>query len=456
MEEKSGRASSSRETVSSFHASAPVIESMEAASKAPLASPWLSEEAHVASLQQPELGGRDQIDASPKSFPWAKTALMGNGTHSSTPSPSPFSPIMEAHVSQPAYHGGGSGSESGTLTAMPTPPSIQTRSPLKSPLKSPFRAFKVPHLKPMRSWKSILPRPNHKSPGKKELKNDEDYTQNTLDGAKQRLEHPGNHTSPMSRISTLLREEHNKSPGSRTRQRKLFGKSPWHRKGSAGSDASATSSILDLLRGHTPLSTPVSEKPAFVTSTNEWSEQFPGGEARRVETPPLREGTEDRPGRSFFFDISQYPPPGKNPRSPLRQQQTAVPDPSPRRRGPTVHGARDQPKNSTGSGGSNHVGSNKHSGGSNKPTTKEWWEVPISVPRWEEMRSSRTFEFDLPEHLPNSPMCPANKKHKSGGTGVCVYHGRRKRSMPKTWGDMMDQSSDEAWEARNMQRESEG
>lgn len=36
------------------------------------------------------------------------------------------------------------------------------------------------------------------------------------------------------------------------------------------------------------------------------------------------------------------------------------------------------------------------------------------------------FEFDMPEHLPNSPMCPANVNHKSGGTGVCVYHGRRK------------------------------
>lgn len=41
--------------------------------------------------------------------------------------------------------------------------------------------------------------------------------------------------------------------------------------------------------------------------------------------------------------------------------------------------------------------------------------------------SPKSFEFDLPEHLPTSPMCPANKKHKSGGTGVCVYHGRSKR-----------------------------
>lgn len=58
---------------------------------------------------------------------------------------------------------------------------------------------------------------------------------------------------------------------------------------------------------------------------------------------------------------------------------------------------------------------------------KEWWEVPNVVPRYEDL-GPKTFAFDLPEHLPNSPMCPANKKHKSGGTGVCVYHGRRKRS----------------------------
>lgn len=61
------------------------------------------------------------------------------------------------------------------------------------------------------------------------------------------------------------------------------------------------------------------------------------------------------------------------------------------------------------------------------PQTKEWWEVPAATPRWSDL-GPKSFEFDLPEHLPNSPMCPANKKHKSGGTGVCVYHGRRKRS----------------------------
>jgi hypothetical protein len=65
---------------------------------------------------------------------------------------------------------------------------------------------------------------------------------------------------------------------------------------------------------------------------------------------------------------------------------------------------------------------------------REWWEVPLAVTRWEDLspatRPLRSFEFDLPEHLPSSPMCPANKKHRGGGIGVCVYHGRRKRSSP--------------------------
>lgn len=53
--------------------------------------------------------------------------------------------------------------------------------------------------------------------------------------------------------------------------------------------------------------------------------------------------------------------------------------------------------------------------------------MPVAIPRYEAMGPA-SFEFDMPEHLPNSPMCPTNKKHKSGGTGVCVFHGRRKRS----------------------------
>jgi hypothetical protein len=36
------------------------------------------------------------------------------------------------------------------------------------------------------------------------------------------------------------------------------------------------------------------------------------------------------------------------------------------------------------------------------------------------------FDWDVPDHLPSSPLCPANPKHPGGGSGICVYHGRGK------------------------------
>ena len=40
------------------------------------------------------------------------------------------------------------------------------------------------------------------------------------------------------------------------------------------------------------------------------------------------------------------------------------------------------------------------------------------------------FELDVPDHLPNSPLCPLNPKHKSGGRAICPLHGRKKRLSP--------------------------
>lgn len=40
-----------------------------------------------------------------------------------------------------------------------------------------------------------------------------------------------------------------------------------------------------------------------------------------------------------------------------------------------------------------------------------------------------TFELTLPpEHLPSSPLCPKNPKHRSGGNGICPFHGRKKEA----------------------------
>lgn len=75
-------------------------------------------------------------------------------------------------------------------------------------------------------------------------------------------------------------------------------------------------------------------------------------------------------------------------------------------------------------------------GSSLSAPTREWWEVshqralrrgPLPLDAGPVTRGAGSgFQFDVPEHLPGSPLCPANGRHKSGGTGVCVYHGRGK------------------------------
>ncbi|GAB7366772.1 hypothetical protein MBLNU230_g0726t1 [Neophaeotheca triangularis] len=37
------------------------------------------------------------------------------------------------------------------------------------------------------------------------------------------------------------------------------------------------------------------------------------------------------------------------------------------------------------------------------------------------------FELDVPDHLPNSPLCPLDTRRKSGGKAICPMHGRGKK-----------------------------
>jgi hypothetical protein len=46
----------------------------------------------------------------------------------------------------------------------------------------------------------------------------------------------------------------------------------------------------------------------------------------------------------------------------------------------------------------------------------------------DEYLTSRRVEQDVPEHFAGSPLCPMSPKHKSGGWGVCPYHGQRRTS----------------------------
>ncbi|OQO02679.1 hypothetical protein B0A48_12208 [Cryoendolithus antarcticus] len=36
-----------------------------------------------------------------------------------------------------------------------------------------------------------------------------------------------------------------------------------------------------------------------------------------------------------------------------------------------------------------------------------------------------SYDHDVPDHLPGSPLCPVELKHKMKGQGICPLHGRR-------------------------------
>jgi hypothetical protein len=39
------------------------------------------------------------------------------------------------------------------------------------------------------------------------------------------------------------------------------------------------------------------------------------------------------------------------------------------------------------------------------------------------------FVFNVPDHLPNSPLCPLSPKHQSGGKAICPVHGRKRATF---------------------------
>ena len=54
----------------------------------------------------------------------------------------------------------------------------------------------------------------------------------------------------------------------------------------------------------------------------------------------------------------------------------------------------------------------------------DWYRAKLVAD--EERDLMTNFELNVPDHLPGSPLCPKHPKHKSGGRGICVYHGRNR------------------------------
>lgn len=209
----------------------------------------------------------------------------------------------------------------------------------------------------------------------------------------------------LDRVSSNLREIATKrllSLSAKTSVSDLSIAAPRRHRYRPNSVYSATSSIRERMMGTPPVSTPDPEelyteershRRLPVGLDEDDSPNFLPSEARRVTTPPLRDGStgKARP-RGFFFDY-------------YAQQDQGFPTD-----GPSQHQTPER------------VGS---------VSDTEWYRRELDTIE-SESSSVEESVARVPEHLPNSPLCPRHPKHRSGGKGVCPYHGKNTTPPPES------------------------
>lgn len=166
---------------------------------------------------------------------------------------------------------------------------------------------------------------------------------------------------------------------------------------------SSSSSIHNAKMGHGPQPSPNhqamytgsdSKQYFSVEISNPDGPSYLPSEARRINTPPSPKSTLNKQLRGFFFDYN------------APNESTSTPSPDAVERHPLP--SRGQRKRSS--------------------SGTDWFRVKLAAD--EANDAQRPFDLNVPDHLPNSPLCPRNPKHRSGGNGICVYHGRKK-SIPR-------------------------
>lgn len=151
---RSGRDSSSRETDSSFQSNS-IPQHMKsvadsASQEPPLASPYLTEEAHVLSLQRPSLSARfvsDESRKSPRAGPGRSPVLPASSRAGSGRSVSPYAPSSERLGPQTPL-----AAEDHQAAVSDGPMSPMSSGP------SPLRSLVAPLRKPGRSWLGLISR----------------------------------------------------------------------------------------------------------------------------------------------------------------------------------------------------------------------------------------------------------------------------------------------------------
>ncbi|KAG8167516.1 hypothetical protein KVR01_003205 [Diaporthe batatas] len=208
-----------------------------------------------------------------------------------------------------------------------------------------------------------------------------------------------NPTEPAQPSTPPEEKEENEAHGPLKGLRKWFSKGPHGHKDNGSPPSRHTSSSSDsnhMWPAQKSLSNPAGgagDHKRFKASGAMSS--YPANEAVPVTTPPLKQSADGRT-RNFFFEI-KHPIPTDTSLSSSTSSARAAPRVFSYRKG---------------------VDSQR----------REWWDEPKALVRRDPVKGISYFEFDTPEHLPSSPMCPANAMHKLKGRGVCVFHGRGRRA----------------------------
>ena len=239
----------------------------------------------------------------------------------------------------------------------------------------------------------------------------------------------------LDRVSSTLRflpERRNPSPSSTISSSNLsIAASGWqrmmhHHQHSTSTNLSASSSIRGMMMGKPPIPTPEAEAMYTASDDNKYMAvdltdgknnggiSFLPSEARRVHTPPLpsADATATSPGgkavRGFFFDYSAPALPERPPLSAAHAPNVNV----------SVGG---------GSGGGAAGGPQQQ-----RRRDSDWYRVKMNAiidAEDDTVMSREELAVSVPEHLPNSPLCPRHPKHKSGGRGECPFHGRNPTAL---------------------------
>ena len=112
--------------------------------------------------------------------------------------------------------------------------------------------------------------------------------------------------------------------------------------------------------------------------------------------------------RGFFFDYSAPPLPERPPLSAAHASNVNV----------SIGG---------GSGGGAAGGPQQQ-----RRRDSDWYRVKMNAIIDAEdntVMSTEELAVSVPEHLPNSPLCPRHPKHKSGRRGECPFHGRNPTAL---------------------------